>query len=420
MAMWLYIFKLMSLIFGIFVRPLAYLVPKQRNLVLFIGGDNGQFRDNIKYLYLHLHRSHQEKFEYYFLTEDKKIFKQLQDHSLPVVLYPRWSTVLVMLKASIVIIDNLDWIRNLKYYFLVNTYKIQLWHGCSIKSLGLDNAVYKAHLNTVWWRIWYSLQGRFPKYDLFLSTSKINTEKIFKPAFIFSKIIESGYPRNDIFFSKPDIFDLIGTDKAVIGKAKELQQDQYKIILYAPTFRDTGTGDDFLEKEALNIKELDNFAVKNKLFVIFKIHPWRELPVDFSKLSNLIKYRDTGDVYPLLPLIDLLITDYSSIFFDFLYLDKPIIFFPYDYEKYIREDRNLKYDYHWITPGPKCMHQEDLQECIQKTLVSNEDEYRHKRKTIFDMSFSHKNGSAAKHILNTIYDEIANSKDDKLYPANKR
>ena len=66
------------------------------------------------------------------------------------------------------------------------------------------------------------------------------------------------------------------------------------------------------------------------------------------------------------------------------------------------------------------MHQEDVQQCIQKTLVSNEDEYQHKRKTIFDMSFSHKSGSAAKHILNTIYDEIANSKDDKLYPANKR
>jgi len=411
---WLYIIKLMDLIIGILLRPLAYLVPKQRNLVLFIGGDNGQFRDNIKYLYLHLYRSRQEKFEFYFLTEDREVFRQLQNHSLPVVLYPRWSTVLVMLKASIVIVDNLEWIRNQKYGFLVNTYKVQLWHGCSIKSLGLDNARYKANLKAIWWRIWYQVQGRFPKYDLFLSTSKINTEKIFKPAFIFSKIIESGYPRNDIFFLKPDTFDLIGTDKTVIGKAKELKQDQYKIVLYAPTFRDTGFGADFLDKEALNIKELDDFAIRNKILIIFKIHPWRELPVDFTNLNNLIKYRDTGDVYPLLPLIDLLITDYSSIFFDFLYLNKPIIFFPYDYDKYIREDRNLKYDYYWITPGPKCMHQKDLQLCIQKILFNNEDEYRHKRKTIFDMSFSHKNGSAAKHILKTLQDEIANSKDDRL------
>jgi len=406
LMIWLYFIKLISLIIGVMVRPLAYLVPKQPNLVLFIGGGNGQFRDNIKYLYLHLHRSRQENFEFYFLTEDREVFRQLQNHSLPAKLYPRWSTLLLMLKASILIVDNLEWINNLKYYFLINTYKIQLWHGCSIKSLGLDNTLYKASTRAIWWRIWLHAKGRFPKYDLFLSTSKINSEKIFKPAFIFGKIIESGYPRNDIFFTKPDAFDLIGTDTAVIKKAKELKQDQYQIILYAPTFRDTGLGDDFLEKEALNIKELDDFAVKNKILIIFKIHPWRELPVDFANLNNLIKYSDTGDVYPFLPLIDLLITDYSSIFFDFLYLNKPIIFFPYDYDKYIREDRSLKYDYNWITPGPKCMHQKDLQQCIQKTLFDKEDEYRQKRKTIFDMSFSHKNGSASKHIIEIIHDEI--------------
>ena len=413
------ILPLLQVIIGwILIIPIAYIFPKEEKLIIFIGSGKGQFRDNIKYLYLYLHRSRQENFEFYFLTEDREVFRQLKNHSLPAILYPRWSTFFIMLKASIVIVDNLEWINNFKYHFLINTYKVQLWHGCSIKSLGLDNKHYKEKLKSVWWRIWYQARGRFPKYDLFLSTSKINSEKIFKPAFIFSKIIETGYPRNDIFFSKLDNYDLIGTDITVIRKAKELKQDQYKIILYAPTFRDTGLGDDFLEKEALNMKELDNFAVENKFFVIFKIHPWRQLPVDFKNLNNLVKYRDTGDVYPLLPLIDLLVTDYSSIFFDFLYLNKPIVFFPYDYEKYIRKDRNLKYDYNWITPGPKCVQQNDLQQCIQKILISNEDKYWHKRKMIFDMSFSHKKGSAAKHILNTIYDEIANSKDDKLYPPN--
>ena len=403
----LYIIKLMELLTGILIRPLAYLVPKKRNLVLFIGSDNGQFRDNIKYLYLHLYRNRQEKFEFYFLTEDREVFRQLQNHNLPVILYPCLSTVLVMLKASIVIVDNLGWIRNLKYSILINTYKVQLWHGCSIKSLGLDNTLYQTHLKSIWWRIWYYLQGRFPNYDLFLSTSKINSEKIFQPAFNITKIIESGYPRNDIFFSQPDVLDLIGTDTPVIEQVKKLKQDQYRIILYAPTFRDTGEGDDLLEKEALNIQLLDDFAVENRIVIVFKIHPWRELPVDFKNMKNLIKYSDSGDVYPLLPLIDLLITDYSSIFFDFLYLNKPIIFFPYDYEKYIRKDRSLKYDYNWVTPGPKCMHQEDLQLCIKKILFENEDEYQHKRKSIFDMSFSHKSVSAAEHILKTLDREIA-------------
>ena len=414
MNLWFYATKLMGLIIGMLLRPLAYLVPKQRNLVLIIGGADGQFRDNAKYLYLHLCRSHRETFEFYFLTEDRKVFDQLQHHSLPTVLYPRWSTVFVMLRASIVVVDNLEWIENLKYDLLINAYKVQLWHGCSIKSLGLDNEYYKERFKSTWWKIWYSFRGRFPRYDLFLSTSRINSEKIFKPAFLFNKILESGYPRNDIFFSEPDAFDFIGTDPVVIQKAKELKKDRYRIVLYAPTFRDTGSGDDFLEKEALDLNELDTFAIKNQIFIIFKVHPWREFAVDFKNLKNLIKYKDTGDVYPLLPLVDLLITDYSSIFFDFLYLNRPIIFFPYDYDKYIREDRSLKYDYDWVTPGPKCMHQNDLQQCIQKVFSNGKDEYGHRRKTIFDMSFSHQNGSASQHIIQFVQDEITSIEGIRL------
>ena len=93
MTVWLYILKLLSLIIGIILRPLAYLVPKKRNLILFIGGGDGQFRDNIKYLYIQMVRSRQERFEFYFLTEDKKLFSQLQKHDLPVLVYPRLSNI---------------------------------------------------------------------------------------------------------------------------------------------------------------------------------------------------------------------------------------------------------------------------------------------------------------------------------------
>jgi CDP-glycerol glycerophosphotransferase len=401
------IIKMMGVIIGLtFFVPLAYLFPKKRNLVLFIGGNDGQFRDNAKYLYLHLYRSQQEKFKFFFLTANKKIFRQLQSNNLPAILYPKLSTLLIMLRASVIIVDNYTWISNLKYYLLLYSYKIQLWHGCSIKSLGLDNAFLKENLKARWRKILYYARGRFPNYDLFLSTSKINTDKIFKPAFNFSKIIESGYPRNDIFFSKPDAFDLIGTDKTVIKESKNAKKNRYKIVLYAPTFRDTGTGDDFLEDEALNLNKLDEFARRNKIYIIFKVHPWREFPIDFKELTNLLNYKDTGDVYPLLPLVDLLITDYSSIFFDFLYLNKPIIFFPYDYDKYIREDRQLKYDYDWVTPGPKCMNQDDLQIIMYRSLFENMDDFHQKRKDIFNMSFSHKSGSASERILKIIDTEI--------------
>ena len=158
----------------------------------------------------------------------------------------------------------------------------------------------------------------------------------------------------------------------------------------------------------------------NKILFIFKMHPFRKLDYDFNQSSNVIQYADAADVYLLLPPVDLLITDYTSIFFDFLYLNQPIIFFPYDYDKYIKEDRSLKYDYNWVTPGPKCMNQKDLQRCIQKVLLNHQDEYADKRRSVFNMSFSHKNGSAAKHIIQCLQDEITHTKDDRLQSINYR
>jgi len=389
------------------IRPLAHLVPKKQNLFLFIGGNDGRFRDNAKYLYLHLFRSTRDHIEFYFLTENRKVFRELQKHHLPVVLFPNLKTFFILLRTSVLIVDNFNWIYNRKYHFLVKAFKVQLWHGCSIKSLGLDNSFVQETLKPIWRRLLFALKGRFPRYDLLLSTSAINTEKIFTPAFRFKEIIESGYPRNDVLLAETDALDLIGTDTDVLEKAIAWKKKGQKILLYAPTFRDTGKGDDFLEKKALDLAKLDELAVQNNLCVIFKIHPFREFPADFSKYANLMKYDDEGDVYPFLPLVDLLITDYSSIFFDFLYLDKPIVFFPYDIEKYIREDRNLKYDYNWVTPGSKCTNQADLHALIVKCLADDEETHRRKRREIFDMSFSHKSGSAAEQILRIIENRVS-------------
>lgn len=381
---------------------LSFIIPKKRNLVLFIGSGDGQFRDNVKYLFLYLRRLDQKEYEFYFLTENKKVFNNLKENKLPVLFYPNISTISKLLRASIVIVDNLMWISNIKYHLLYRSYKVQLWHGCSIKSLELDNPNEIIQMNSSRKKFISIASGRFPTYDLLLSTSEINTQKIFLPAFKSKEIIETGYPRNDIFFSNMDHLDLIGADSKSLGAINDLKKKGNKIILYAPTFRDTGAGDDFIENRVLNIKKLDHFAKKYNLFFMFKIHPFRRLKYDFKNMENIYRYDDGSDIYPILPFIDLLITDYSSIFFDFLFLDKPIVFFPYDYYKYIQQDRKLKYNYSWITPGPKCNTQDELQNEIVEHLVDNKDEYVEKRQQILNMSFKDKNGRSSENIWNFI------------------
>ena len=290
---------------------------------------------------------------------------------------------------------------------MLKAHKTQLWHGCSIKRLELDDPLLRPSPNSLLGRILYSAAGRFPTYDLLLSTSKTNTDNIFQHAFKYKNIIESGYPRNDVLFYKPQELELIGSDGETMAKVRKLKNNNHKAVLYAPTHRDTGTGNDFLEKNALDMKRLNDFACKNRIIVVFKIHPNHQFRFDFDSIPNMLHYQDTDDIYPLLSFIDLLVTDYSSLFFDYLYLDKPIVFYPYDYEKYIQNDRKLKYDYNWVTPGPKCLNQDELQSMITRVLFKHEDVYKQRRREIFDMSFSHKGGNAALHIMKIIQKEVS-------------
>ena len=396
--------KLSQLTIGILlVLPMAAIVPKKRNLVLFIGNGDGQFRDNVKYLYLHCVRQSPAEIEFYFLTENRGVLKQLQQQKLPALFFPRLITFWRMLRASIVIADNFAWIKRAKYHFLFRACKVQLWHGCSIKRLELDDPLLKPAPSSVIGKILYTAAGRFPTYDLFLSTSEANTENVFKHAFRYRKVVQSGYPRNDVFFRQPDSFDLLGTDSSGFERAGEFRNQGHKIVLYAPTYRDTGDGDDFLESRALDMEALNRFAKERRIIIVFKVHPNRRFDFDYSSTSHLLVYRSTADIYPFLPMVDLLLTDYSSIFFDYLHFDRPIVFFPYDYDKYIRADRFLAYDYDWVTPGPKCRNQVEVQEAIAGCLTADAgDVYRKKRKEIFELAFAGKVENASERIMRDI------------------
>ena len=400
------VIKLLLLAIGVLlVVPLAWVVPKQKNLVLFIGNGDGQFRDNVKYLFLHFLRSDPAGIEYYFLTENRLVLSELKHSNFPVLFFPRLRTFWKMLRTAVIVVDNFAWIKRAKYHFLVRAKKIQLWHGCSIKRLELDDPLLKPAPASTIGRILYAAAGRFPTYDLLLSTSRANTQNVFRHSFRYRRIIESGYPRNDVFFRKPDSSDMLGADSKIFPQVAVFKSRGYKVVLYAPTYRDTGDGDDFLERNALDMEALNRFGKQQRLVFVFKVHPNRQFDFDFSRSPQILLYQSTADVYPFLPLVDLLLTDYSSIFFDFLHLDKPIVFFPYDYDKYIKADRKLTYDYNWVTPGPKCSNQNDVHQAIVRCLSNQRDDvYRQKRNEIYAMAFSRREENSSEQIMREIID----------------
>ena len=102
-------------------------------------------------------------------------------------------------------------------------------------------------------------------------------------------------------------------------------------------------------------------------------------------------------------LADILVTDYSSIFVDFLLLNRPEIFFPYDYEKYVTKDRELYFDYNEFTPGPKARVFSEFLGVLGKTL-QGEDDFAQKRITQRDRCFSKIDSNASRRTI----DEIRN------------
>ncbi|MFH1727512.1 MAG: CDP-glycerol glycerophosphotransferase family protein [Pseudomonadota bacterium] len=393
-----------TIIYFIFI-PLSKLVPKNKKMFIFISKQQwgGKFSDNIKYLFLYLNELKENNIRYYYLTENKITFNDLKKQELPVLYYPSIKSILYLFRTGHVVVDSTCWISKLKYFILLNSKKIQLWHGIALKKVGRSNIKnknkYDEDTRSTTFKIannykMHKYNQTYPNYDIFLSTSEFITKNVFEPSFIYKNLIECGYPRNDVFFHDNKHY-LLGCDIECINWVIKCKKDGFKTILYSPTYRDTGGNS--IEQNVLNIEKFDDFLKKNKFKLIIKFHPNESFDLkSLENTSNIYIYESKKDLNPLLPKIDLLLTDYSSIYFDFLYAKRPIVFFPYDLNKYQAKDREFYFDYNEITPGPKCINQQQLEESIYKILAEKKDLYKKERSKILKLGFKYEKGPFSK------------------------
>lgn len=135
-----------------------------------------------------------------------------------------------------------------------------------------------------------------------------------------------------------------------------------KNVLYAPTFRDYD-----LDKNIINIpiKELSKLKDYN---IIIRLHPLVRTKIDKSlfNLDNFINGCNYPDVSDILAITDILITDYSSVFYEYMPKNSPIIFYPYDYDKYVALRGGFYVDYKKELPGPICYTEKELLNVIKK------------------------------------------------------
>src|SRR5690606_22834539 len=199
------------------------------------------------------------------------------------------------------------------------------------------------------------------KWDYLVSPNTYSTE-IFRRAFGFEKkVIESGYPRNDF---------LINSSKDSIEQIKtllKLPKDK-KFILYAPTWRDNQFYS--VGKYQFNL-ELDLKLMKEELgsdyVVLLRTHYLVAENLDLTGYEDFcLDFSMHEDIRELYLISDILITDYSSVFFDYANLKRPMIFFVYDIEDYRDNLRGFYFDFEEKAPGPLVKNTKDLIKEIKK------------------------------------------------------
>jgi CDP-glycerol glycerophosphotransferase (TagB/SpsB family) len=364
--------------------------PRDPRQVAFIGRSDSQFAGNCKYLFLHMLRN-APRFSPTYVTLNRHVHRGLITAGLPSVLFPDQDAVTVLAKAGVVVVDDFHYRLNTVQAFTSGAKILQLWHGVGFKKIGFLEA--ETSLDMSQEQRDY-LRSMYSSYDAVISTSPFYTENLFKTSFGAEDIWETGYPRNDVLLRQLTKYDLLGSDPALYGMIRS-RAKRHTVCLYAPTFREDH-GDPF-RHGALNLPELSTFLGANKLVLFIKMHEF-SAKHDITNLPNIHVIPNHLDVYPLLPLVNVLITDYSSIYMDFLLLDRPVIFFPYDQKDYAHRLREFQFDYDQMTPGPKCRQQDDIERELLNVLQSN-DAYAADRKRIRQMAFSRRDARSAERVM---------------------
>lgn len=218
---------------------------------------------------------------------------------------------------------------------------INLWHGVPLKKIALLDPNLKKAARIYFKKIFSE------NYTCILTTSH-ELIPLMARSFAVSedKIKVWGQPRNDGLFQKNDCHE-------ILGQLFPDLPEYTKTVLYAPTFRDYGQVQLFPFKD-FDQKQLEAFLDEKNMLLFIRTHVAEQGSAApyLGKRIRFLGNEQAEDVTGILNIFDCLITDYSSIYIDYLLTDKPMIFLPYDRQQYL-DGRGMNFDYDDVTPGPK-------------------------------------------------------------------
>ena len=353
-------------------------LPIKKKRIMFESMWGAKYSCNPRYLYEYIDEHHPEYECIWSLTDEHTPIKgkgiRVRRNSLKYFYY---------LATSKFFVNNVNFHNH--YVKRKGQIEIQTMHGTPLKTLGLD--------------VPGDFQTKKQEEDYIAKCERWNyltvqsdfVAEISKSCFLYKKdILKSGYPRTDILYTKNNPKDI-----EALKKKMGLPLDK-KVILYAPTWRIKNKFDLMLDLESFKKKLSKDYILILRLHH-FSVAGWTQ-PDEDDFVYDLSKYDSAEELYLV---SDVMITDYSSVMFDYSILNRPIILFTYDMDEYKEKLRGLYIDIEDDKPGPILYTSKEVEQAIVHLEKTEKDYYEYRQK--FREKFvQYECGNSAEKIFNDV------------------
>lgn len=334
------------------IFALSWLVPRNANKAV-LGCYKNRFADNSKYLFLHWQQTH--FMQTIWISGDKALIHALRQQGYTA--HSRWSLLGIYhaLTAKYYVYNS--YIGDINQWLAAGAIRINLWHGSPLKKIEFDITTGplapKYQTQSLWQAGLQALRyhQEYVRPSLMLSPSPLVGES-FRRAFRLKEdsLLSSTNPRTDYYLRYPEQRQTL--------PLKADATAYRRVILYAPSWRDalwqnsqnvashstpdlTGGHSDSPYQAAFDWQSLSQHLVDTDTLLLLRLHPnERHYAAQFCAYPNVLDISDWDNIYGILHRVDLLITDYSSLFIDVLPLEIPVLFYRFDHEQYLNQSRD--------------------------------------------------------------------------------
>ena len=377
-------------------------VPRRKNLWVFGSWGGYRFADNGAAFFMYCQEALKDEIEMVWISRKPAIVRRLRERNLTA--HWIWSPkgIAACLLAGFHIFDCYP--KDTNYWLGRGATRINLWSGVPLKVIQRQhdnpwNRHYRLFHGYLLERWFLSMMMPWHVFrpDLMVATS-IECGNITRVAFGLAEgnVAVTGYPRNDVLFDTKR--SVAAFDTPLPESFANAVDSGRKVILYLPTYRDSG-------KSYMNMdwNRLDDLMGSVGATFFVKTHPVDRLKNDIN-CKNVHQLPQLIDVYDLLARVDILISDYSSIVFDFMLLDRPIIYYTPDLDEFLSSSRALNFHPREIAVGPMCESFTELLTALEHIVLSGAAEYDSKREEVLPRLQAFRDGRSSERILGVIDD----------------